>query len=1460
MASVNGGPCPEGHYCPGDVSSTGFGTADPLPCVAGMYSGTIGLSECVSCPAGKQCGPTTIIPADCSTGHFCPNGTGVSPSSCPIGSFSASTDLFNVDQCTPCSGGHYCPTTAMSAVGPECSAGQYCTIGCGDDACTLGLASKDGGECPAGYYCLQASTMPVLCPTGSASLLAGLERVEDCQSCSPGFYCDGSSPGSAITGPCDEGWYCSGGTTIARPTVNGDICPVGNVCVEGSSSPQQCLPGTYAPSTGMVNCTACPAGRLCDAPQMSVPSNCPTGHYCTASSSVAEPCPAGTFNPNVNADVIEDCQYCDSGFYCQSTGNSAVTGPCSAGWFCPNGSAVAEPVGSFPDNGPCPAGYYCPSGATMPIECPVGTYRPSEGGSSLASCLNCQPGYYCAGTALTTPTALCAAGVYCDDNTKAVHEYTGNHLCPAGYYCPEGSPYPVGCEDGKYQLSEGSDSCDLCPPGTFCLGNATVPAECPLGHFCVEGTGNPVLCPAGRIGSTPGLQSADECAECPSTKYCLGGVEAGNCAAGYICYSGADDPRPDGVNGTSSAPSQNGPCPIGHWCSEACLVPTACALGTVRAVPGAAMASDCGPCPAGYICLDGDPTPIPCPSGYYCPADEPQMACPRTTYFPSTAAGGKEDCLPCPPGTLCIDEATSNLDQYPCPIGGYCLEAANFSIPCPAGRYSAIQGAGSPADCPLCLPGHYCEENTMTPTPCPQKYYCPEGVDSITLCPARKYCPEMTADPIACPDSYYCPSGVSVPIICPTGSECNNEASFAVPCNPGYLCPSGTSLQTPCEAGFYCPNDSDLPLECPSGYYCPAASQSPLICPLGFGPLYPSTALGRSSIDTACVVCGPGTYQAGGASERVDCLPCPAGFVCLGETPTATPVSLVDDKGFRCPPGYYCPEGSYETIACPAGTFNSEYEMSNITECLPCPAMSYSPVTASPSCLPCGASASSEEGRATCECFGSNRSFQQSDGKCLCKPGYAYFLASGVESSESGPQNCIKKTYDRCDSRDPDGECDNDESHCAAVCAGRDPTTGELLIPNAGQKISNIPACECSDVTDPDEICDANCRGSQAVLTVEASNDGSLNIVVKVPRTNTKLEQDASSTENWSAAWAVDLKPGQNLSVLHTSFAGGVVRGILDPHPSYLTSLFTTTAARRAESAWFENSTLSTDLGSGDGVSGGIIRPTMVLLTGEAVSFAVTAEHYPEYIPEALLNTNEDFDYGDFRRLANVQSNPLLELSSFTFQFTESGTYVFGDAAELDQRLIVIVLEEEEEVPESLLARVLPTTSTVLTAAGVTPRMNLTLKTDWFLMMMIFGALTALFFILAFILFFIRWRASATGPPPYKRVGEQFVPVFGRVPASSNRQKAQQTIVALRKPETDYEARPALTRVKAETSLHGFASKEVVHTVGDGTVEDFSAKLFYDKLEDQTIHVSTQLSRTKAEAASFYRYVDVIIF
>ena len=57
----------------------------------------------------------------------------------------------------------------------------------------------------------------------------------------------------------------------------------------------------------------------------------------------------------------------------------------------------------------------------------------------------------------------------------------------------------------------------------------------------------------------------------------------------------------------------------------------------------------------------------------------------------------------------------------------------------------------------------------------------------------------------------------------------------------------------------------------------------------------------------------------------------------------------------------------------------------------------------------------------------------------------------------------------------------------------------------------------------------------------------------------------------------------------------------------------------------------------------------------------LSPEKYPIYEEDSLLNTNDEFDYGEFNNLPqSLADNP--EVTSFVFTFTQTGTYVFTDS------------------------------------------------------------------------------------------------------------------------------------------------------------------------------------------------------
>ena len=65
-------------------------------------------------------------------------------------------------------------------------------------------------------------------------------------------------------GNCAQGYYCDSGVDMQHPngsnTGNGNICPVGHFCPDGSATYTPCENGTYANNPGHAVCTLCEEG------------------------------------------------------------------------------------------------------------------------------------------------------------------------------------------------------------------------------------------------------------------------------------------------------------------------------------------------------------------------------------------------------------------------------------------------------------------------------------------------------------------------------------------------------------------------------------------------------------------------------------------------------------------------------------------------------------------------------------------------------------------------------------------------------------------------------------------------------------------------------------------------------------------------------------------------------------------------------------------------------------------------------------------------------------------------------------------------------------------------------------------------------------------------------------------------------------------------------------------------
>ena len=779
--------CPRGVFCPA-------GTIEPENCGEGLVRFEKGgkmAADCTPCPAGVICLEGDPIPRPCPAGRYCPGiqmGDNRTTEMCPSGT--------------------YCPGNAAVEFPIVCPAGTYqdepAQDRCKDTPAGYWTEEKStdylNNTCPEGYYC-PVNTEYALqhaCPPGTYSTRPLLTTVTACLSCPPGKYCGGLAE-PTFSGPCEAGFFCSGGAAESTPAKSSGWpqtsgpCPAGSYCVGGSFAPTPCTAGRYCDREGLAEPTGlCMAGYFCGVGEsVANPNRCPPGHFCVEGTSVPVPCPPGTYSAAEGNANVTNCRPCSGGQNCLDSGLSAPSGLCDAGYYCPHDVATVYPN---PQAYPCLAGHRCLEGIADPIPCEPGTYQPNTGQDAC----------------LPTPERYFSA-----DGENLV-------LCEPGHYCPEGSPSPTHfpCPRGTWNNGTGlssADECTLCPNGYYCAtdGLDAPSGPCSAGHFCrlgattpsPEGTEDVEVLWLNNVLPSPADHSCLHRDAAPS-EYTEGAMQLGNLleehrdsSSGlYGCeVSGVHDLGPVGswditiqslpgsdqpafaavvlemagmrigttpiefyneehtahevsvvghtleytfrmsTNATqrSSHPvilkgraslSTGDVCPLGHYCPSGCAEPVSCPVGTFANETGL---SACHRCLAGRFCGDVQMTAPGqlCQKGYYClagaavanPSAEDGVGGPCTngTFSDTPGATSADFCVPCTAGYTC-PVAASNATKVRCPAGAFCPSGSSEPLRCNNGTYRNSLGGVAESDCSTCPAGYRCPLGSTNPERCPQ--------------------------------------------------------------------------------------------------------------------------------------------------------------------------------------------------------------------------------------------------------------------------------------------------------------------------------------------------------------------------------------------------------------------------------------------------------------------------------------------------------------------------------------------------------------------------------------------------------------------------------------------------------------------------------------------------------------------------------------------------------------------
>ena len=693
--------------------------------------------------------------------------------------------------------------------------------------------------------------------------------------------------------------------------------------------------------------------------------------------------------------------------------------------------------------------------------------------------------------------------------------------------------------------------------------------------YCVAGVAAGTYCPDGTYNVVDGLESIAEWRPCPVSKYCQTGQVQGSCDSGYFWDSGANASNDDSKK-----------CPMNHYWEAGTAAPVRCDTGYVNPNYYGKSPSDCVLWTAGYYwpeTLNG--AEVVCPAGFYCVAGvtEP-TACPVGTYVGTTGATALTSWTTWGAGYLCNVDGVGALSDFSCPVGYYCPAGSKNPTKWPAGTFRNTVGAGASTDCGQWPGGFYWPEGTINPVICPAATYCPAGSSATTACTAGYYCPPQTTTPINCPQAYYCPTGV------------------------------------------------ETYLKCANGTYCPTNSASPTLWPGGtFGNGNPNNY--NSAV--SWVQWDAGTYST--TAMPGYWLPCTAGYVCLGNTVTATPVTKATDNGYEWPVGYYWPTGSSKEIPCPAGTYTDSKRTGTLSACKSWPANSYNDQTGQKGWKQWGGTAYSTIGAKSCTCKGIGREYIPGNGEWLCAKGYS---KADKTTDINSDQNCELSTTVTCSTgyvANLNGTaCISESDYCKLECSGQGSGTGTY--------ISSLKKWQWDQLGDYDAGCSANSCTSNKI--VKYGTDGKVTIYQSDGTTQIGTSYDPSSVSGVYGTFTCTRTDGSWTST-RIGLSGS--QFVYDFKQSAVA-----TRILRELGIEEEEKPIRRDLATVTSIT----NPTTWVVAGNMVEFSVdsTTKSYPVYMSNSLLNTNPSFDYSGFINLKTTVEGGTATVSVYVFTFTTSGT------------------------------------------------------------------------------------------------------------------------------------------------------------------------------------------------------------
>jgi Tyrosine-protein kinase ephrin type A/B receptor-like len=382
---------------------------------------------------------------------------------------------------------------------------------------------------------------------------------------------------------------------------------------------------------------------------------------------------------------------CSAGFYGPFPTCYPYNG-CPAGSYCGVSCSVTPVI--------CPAGSYCPAGSRTFLYCPLGTYNPDSGVSSISQCQACAPGTYSADD--LTECLACPVGT---SSSAQTCQYCNiqNGFCPGcstGTFAGViGSASCQSCMPGSYTTASGgyvqagASSCTQCMPGTYqSQSGTTACSSCTAGSYCQSsGMANPTPCPAASFAVSVGQTSSAVCVSCGIGQFAVAGATA--CAAcqnnpGAYTFTGA------GENQNSCPLSSTPSCPAGTYARQSSGECVLCAPGSFGSSAVTSWGTSCQACSAEtFSAVSGGTVCINCPTGYASTAGASQCTTTQRT-----------SCYGCTPGYF---SSAGSAQCQQCAKGSYSSSSsAAVCVSCLSGTtFGDSIGATTCKDCATCRPG-----------------------------------------------------------------------------------------------------------------------------------------------------------------------------------------------------------------------------------------------------------------------------------------------------------------------------------------------------------------------------------------------------------------------------------------------------------------------------------------------------------------------------------------------------------------------------------------------------------------------------------------------------------------------------------------------------------------------------------------------------------------------------------